>query len=173
MTAFSTALPLAFAYLRERLMATLLNIILLGLGVGTILALLLTLSQAEQRMERDAGGIDLVVGAKGSPLQLILSAVFNVDIPTGNIPLAEAMLISAEPMVKRAIPLSLGDSFRSFRIVGTNPEYLDLYQAGLAAGRLGRPEEFGDACAFLCSAQAGFISGQNLQLDGGSYAGVF
>jgi 3-oxoacyl-[acyl-carrier protein] reductase len=44
--------------------------------------------------------------------------------------------------------------------------------AGIAAGRLGRPEEFGDACAFLCSVQAGFISGQNLALDGGSYAGL-
>ena len=42
----------------------------------------------------------------------------------------------------------------------------------IAAGRLGRPEEFGDACAFLCSAQAGYISGQNLQLDGGSFAGM-
>lgn len=42
----------------------------------------------------------------------------------------------------------------------------------IAAKRMGRPEEFGDACAFLCSAQAGFISGQNLQLDGGSYAGL-
>jgi 3-oxoacyl-[acyl-carrier protein] reductase len=42
----------------------------------------------------------------------------------------------------------------------------------IAARRLGRPEEFGDACAFLCSAQAGYISGQNLQLDGGSYAGL-
>ncbi len=42
----------------------------------------------------------------------------------------------------------------------------------IAAGRLGQPEEFGDACAFLCSAQAGYISGQNLQLDGGSYPGV-
>ncbi|MGC3992820.1 MAG: SDR family oxidoreductase [Propionicimonas sp.] len=42
----------------------------------------------------------------------------------------------------------------------------------IAAGRLGRPEEFGDACAFLCSAQAGYISGQNLQLDGGSYSGL-
>ncbi|MEM7218636.1 MAG: SDR family oxidoreductase [Pseudomonadota bacterium] len=40
------------------------------------------------------------------------------------------------------------------------------------ARRMGRPEEFGDACAFLCSAQAGYISGQNLQLDGGSYAGL-
>jgi 3-oxoacyl-[acyl-carrier protein] reductase len=42
----------------------------------------------------------------------------------------------------------------------------------IAAKRFGRPEEFGDACAFLCSAQAGFISGQNLQLDGGSYPGL-
>ena len=42
----------------------------------------------------------------------------------------------------------------------------------IAARRLGRPEEFGDACAFLCSAQAGYISGQNLQLDGGSFAGM-
>jgi 3-oxoacyl-[acyl-carrier protein] reductase len=43
----------------------------------------------------------------------------------------------------------------------------------IAAKRLGRPEELGDACAFLCSAQAGFISGQNLQLDGGTYPGLF
>jgi len=42
----------------------------------------------------------------------------------------------------------------------------------IAAGRMGDPSEFGDACAFLCSAQAGFISGQNLQLDGGSYPGL-
>jgi 3-oxoacyl-[acyl-carrier protein] reductase len=44
--------------------------------------------------------------------------------------------------------------------------------ATIAAKRLGDPAEFGDACAFLCSAQAGYISGQNLQLDGGSYAGL-
>lgn len=48
----------------------------------------------------------------------------------------------------------------------------DEMKASIAAGRLGRPEEVGAACAFLCSAQAGFISGQNLQLDGGSYAGL-
>lgn len=41
-----------------------------------------------------------------------------------------------------------------------------------AAKRFGLPGEFADACAFLCSAQAGFISGQNLQLDGGSYHGL-
>ncbi len=45
--------------------------------------------------------------------------------------------------------------------------------ASIKAGRLGRPEEFGDTFAFLCSAQAGYIGGQNLQLDGGSYEGIF
>ena len=47
-----------------------------------------------------------------------------------------------------------------------------LMAKSIAAGRIGQPSEFGDACAFLCSAQAGYISGQNLQLDGGSFAGL-
>ena len=54
----------------------------------------------------------------------------------------------------------------------TVEEAYDAMKKTIAARRLGRPEEFGDACAFLCSAQAGYISGQNLQLDGGSYAGL-
>jgi len=54
----------------------------------------------------------------------------------------------------------------------TYEEARDEIIESIAAKRFGRPEEFGDACAFLCSAQAGFISGQNLQLDGGSYPGL-
>lgn len=54
----------------------------------------------------------------------------------------------------------------------TIEEAYEEMKASIAAARLGQPEEFGDACAFLCSAQAGYISGQNLQLDGGSYAGL-
>jgi len=54
----------------------------------------------------------------------------------------------------------------------TVEEAYALMARSIAAGRLGRPEEVGDACAFLCSAQAGYISGQNLQLDGGSFAGL-
>ena len=136
MNAFLIAFPLALAYLRERLLGTLLNVLLLALGIATIVSLLLTLSQAEHRMDRDAAGIDLVVGAKGSPLQLVLSTVFQMDIPTGNIPLAEADRIAAEPMVKKSIPMALGDSYRSFRIVGTVPDYLSLYGAELQSGRL-------------------------------------
>ena len=136
MSHFSTAMLIALAYLREKKLSTALNVLLLGLGVGTIVALVLLLAQTEERMERDAGGIDLVIGAKGSPMQLILSSIFQVDIPTGNIPLAEAAQIISEPVVKRAIPLALGDSHKGFRIVGTNPAYLELYDGKLATGRL-------------------------------------
>ena len=135
MKTFTTALSLALAYLRERPLATCLNILLLGLGVGTIIALALTLSQIEQRMDRDAAGIDLVIGAKGSPLQLVLSTVFQIDIPTGNIDVAEAATVIAQPLVKRAIPLALGDSYKTFRIVGTDAAYLELYGASLQSGR--------------------------------------
>lgn len=136
MSAFTTALGLAFAYLRERALATALNVLLLALGVATIIALIVTLDQAEQRMERDTAGVDLVIGAKGSPLQLVLSSLFQIDAPTGNVKIGDAAVIIAEPQVKRAIPLALGDSYRSYRIVGTNPAYADLYGAAMAEGRL-------------------------------------
>ena len=136
MKTFSTAYSLAFAYLRERPLATALNILQLGLGVGTIIALTLTLSQTEQSMERDAAGVDLVIGAKGSPLQLVLSTVFQIDIPTGNIALADAADIIARPAVKQAIPLALGDSYKTFRVVGTTYAYVALYGASLQSGRM-------------------------------------
>ena len=132
----STSLSIALAYLREKKLSAALNVLLLALGVGTIIALLLILHQAETRMSRDAAGIDLVIGAKGSPMQLVLSSVFQVDIPTGNVPIAEASLIISEPAVKLAIPLALGDSYRGFRIVGTNPAYITLYNGTVAGGRL-------------------------------------
>ncbi len=77
-----------------------------------------------------------MVGAKGSPLQLILSTVFHADVPTGNIDLAQAQAIARNPMIASAIPLALGDSYRGHRIVGTETSYLDLYGAKLAQGAL-------------------------------------
>ena len=79
---------LAASYLRARPLQTALSLLLLALGAGTIVTLLLVVGQLEERMGRDARGIDLVVGAKGSPMQLILSGIYHADAPTGNIPLA-------------------------------------------------------------------------------------
>jgi len=127
---------ISFAYLRARPLATALNLLLLALGVATITVLLLATAQFEDRMGRDARGIDLVAGAKGSPMQLVLSAVFHIDAPAGNIPLADALALAQHRAVKKAIPLALGDSFRGYRIVGTNHDYPAHYGARIASGRL-------------------------------------
>ncbi len=92
--------------------------------------------QSEERFLNGAEGIDLVVGAKGSPLQLVLSSVYHLDRPTGNIPLAELESLRRNPMVGSAIPLALGDQFDGFRIVGTETALLELYDARIVQGRL-------------------------------------
>jgi putative ABC transport system permease protein len=131
-----TLAGISLAYLRARPLATALNLLLLALGIATITVLLLATSQFEDRMGRDARGIDLVAGAKGSPMQLVLSAVFHIDAPAGNIPLADALALAQNRAVKKSIPLALGDSFRGYRIVGTNHDYPAHYGARVASGRL-------------------------------------
>jgi putative ABC transport system permease protein len=127
---------LMWAQLRERPITTLLHVVLLALGVATAVAMLLFSAQTGQRLERDAQGIDLVIGAKGSPLQLTLSSVFHADVPTGNIPYTELQRLRDDPRVRQAIPLGLGDSVRGHRIVGTEPAYVALYGAELAQGAM-------------------------------------
>lgn len=126
---------LSASYLRARPLQTALSLVLLALGIGTIVMLLLVVTQLEDRMGRDARGIDLVVGAKGSPMQLILAGIYHLDAPTGNIPLSSVQQLERNRMVKRVIPLALGDGWKGFRIVGAPPAYLDLYGATVA-GRI-------------------------------------
>ena len=127
-------LTLAIAYLRDRPLTTILNILLLAISVAMLVLLLQFGSQFEKRFEKDAEGVDLVVGAKGSPLQLILSSVFHIDQPTGNIPLSSLELLRGDPATGRVIPLALGDNFEGYRIVGTDETFLDLHQAENRAG---------------------------------------
>ncbi len=127
-------ITLSLANLRFNRINSLFNILILALGIATIITLLHVGEQLEKRLQYDLQGIDLVVGAKGSPLQLILSSVFHLDIPTGNIPLREAEIIRNNPLVKKAIPVSLGDSYHGFHIVGTNNDYIAHYHAAFAEG---------------------------------------
>src|SRR5205823_9156131 len=127
-------LQLAWSYLRARPLGTALNVFLLALGVGTIGFVLIVDAQIGDSLNRDAKGIDLVVGAKGSPIQLMLAGIFHLDVPTGNIPLNSAQEFAKNPLVRRVIPLSIADSFRGFWIVGTSPDYIDLYHGAFASG---------------------------------------
>lgn len=128
---------LALKLLAARPLASLLSVLLLALGWAAVSFVLLVSEQLDERVQKDLAGIDLVVGAKGSPLQILLSGMFHIDVPTGNIPLATLQQLRAHPLVAEAIPLSLGDSVQGWRIVGTEPAYLQRYDASLAAGRLG------------------------------------
>ena len=127
---------LSWRYLWSRPLAAVLNLLVLTLGLAAITLVLLVATQLDKAFERDLAGIDLVVGAKGSPLQLILAGVFHIDVPAGNIPLQEVQALQKNPLVAQVIPLSLGDSYQGFRIVGTTPDYVVHYEATLAEGAL-------------------------------------
>ncbi len=127
---------LAWRYLWSSPLTTALNLLLLTLGLAAVTFVLRASAQVESGLKRDLAGIDLVVGAKGSPMQIMLAGVFHLDAPTGNIPLATLDLLKRQPLVAQAVPLSLGDSFRGYRIAGTTPDYIDLYGAKLGQGAL-------------------------------------
>ncbi len=127
---------LSWAYIQNRKLNTFLNTLLLALGVGIVIYLVLVMSQLQEKMQVNARGISLVVGAKGSPLQLILCSIFHIDNPTGNIKLSDAdKIANNRRFVKKAIPLALGDSYQAYRIVGTTQLYPAHYGCRLAKGK--------------------------------------
>ncbi len=129
-------LAFAWRYLWSRPLGAALNVLLLSLGLASITFLLLVGHQLSRAFERDLAGIDVVVGAKGSPMQLILSGVLHIDVPPGNVPLQAVRALEQHPLVASVIPISLGDSFQGFRIVGTSHGYIQHYGATVDQGRL-------------------------------------
>jgi putative ABC transport system permease protein len=115
-----------------------LSLLLFALGVGLVSFLFLLNRQMQENFEKNLANIDLVLGAKGSPLQLILCSMYHIDSPTGNIKLKEVQpfLNPNHPLIEKAIPLALGDSYQGYRIVGTNASFLSLYEAKTTAGSL-------------------------------------
>ncbi|CAH0998933.1 hypothetical protein LEM8419_00228 [Neolewinella maritima] len=131
-------LSLALRNLLYRPWTTALSLLLAALGAGLISLILLLNWQLEQQFDRNLAGINLVVGAKGSPLQLMMSSMYHISSPTGNVPLdkVKPFLNPAHPYISLGVPLSLGDSYRGRRIVGTRPTFLQLYGAELSEGAM-------------------------------------
>ena len=126
---------LAWTYLWSRPLTAVLNLVLLTLGLTVFGVVLQAQEQVERALQRDLAGVDLVVGAKGSPMQLIMAGVFHVDVPPGNVLLEDLRWLQAHPQVERFIPLSVGDNLAGFRIVGTTHDYLTHHGARAAAGQ--------------------------------------
>ncbi|WP_296150588.1 ABC transporter permease [uncultured Flavobacterium sp.] len=115
---------------------TILSVILLTGSVAIISLLILLQEQFEKQFSSNIDGVDVVLGAQGSPLQLILSSVYQVDAPTGNISYDDAKVWMKHPFVKSAIPLAFGDNYRGFKIVGTTPEYLEKFGGKVISGKI-------------------------------------
>ena len=130
MNLFSLSIKNVFA----KPLSSLLSILLFGFGVAIIVSILLTSTFLKNEIKQNAKGIDLVVGAKGSPLQIILASIFHIDFPTGNISLQDANNLTKNRLIASAVPISLGDSYQGYRIVGTTNAYAELYKAEIASG---------------------------------------
>ncbi len=120
--------------LKTKPLYTILSIFSLSLSIALLLGIQQLKSSFTHQMEHNLGGIDLVVGAKGSPLQLVLSSVLHLDNPTGNISYKEAKKLEKNRMIKSVVPISYGDNHKGFRIVGTTAEFVALYNAVLQKG---------------------------------------
>ena len=110
--------------------------LLMVLGMTIITVSILVNQITKDTFNRNNPNLDVVVGAKGSPLQLVLSSIHHIDIPTGNISYKNAKNIIKHPAIKFGVPISLGDNFQNFRIVGTDKKLFKLYNAQLKIGSI-------------------------------------
>ena len=150
---------LSLLSLRHRSFHTMLCVLMTAFSVMSGVLVILTADHVRDRIARDTAGIDLVIGARGSPLQLILSSLYQIDIPTGNIAGDNIEIFARNRDIAQVIPLALGDNLGGFRIVGTTVDYVALYHAEYKNGRSWeKPME----------AVAGAYAAHKLNLDVGS-----
>ena len=129
-------LKLSWKNITSKPLPSILSMLLLAVGLSTAIILKLTEHQLTENINNTGKDVKLVIGAKGSRLQLVLSSVFQIDNPTGNINYGFYTLLKRNRMIKEMIPVSMGDSYKRKRIVGTNQGYVRLFSGKLKEGVL-------------------------------------
>ncbi len=118
-----TIFTIALKYLRGRLLASALTAVSVALGVGLVIASILMAQGIREAFVASATDYNLVVGAKGSPMQLVLGVVFRIDVATPNIRYTVYETLREDPRVEVAVPVMIGDAYQGFRYVATNGAY--------------------------------------------------
>jgi putative ABC transport system permease protein len=124
---------LALRNIIYRPLTTVLTLVLFATGLAIMNLLVSVGEQLDEKYTKNRAGVDMVVGAKGGRLQLILSSIYHIDNPVGNIKIGEAKFLFRDPRID-VIPLALGDNYEGYRIVGTDSSYIDLYSGEIAEG---------------------------------------
>jgi putative ABC transport system permease protein len=120
-------LTIAIKYLRGRLLASVLTSVSIALGVGLVIASYLVSQGIKDGFIAGATDYNLVVGAKGSPTQLVLAVVFRIDVATPNIEYTIYEELKEDPRVDVAVPVMVGDAYQGFRYVATNGAYFAAF----------------------------------------------
>lgn len=123
-------LELAWTSLRSRALSVGLTVLVITLSVVLLLGVERVRTQAHEGFASTVSGTDLIVGARSGPVNLLLYSVFHIGDPTNNVSWQSYQALSALPQVKWAVPLSLGDSWRGYRVVGTSDGYFEHYRYG-------------------------------------------
>jgi putative ABC transport system permease protein len=121
---------LAWQSLVNRRSTALLTVISIALSVALLLGVERLRTEARTSFANTLSGTDLIVGARSGPVQLLLYAVFRIGDATNNISWESYQDIAAHPRVTWTVPISLGDSHRGFRVLGTTRAYFDHYRFG-------------------------------------------
>ncbi len=166
---------IAWAYLWNRKLTTGLTILSVGLAVALISTVLTLRDETRKRFEEEGQAFDLVIGAKGSPLQLVLSSVYYMDSPTGNIPYSDYARLLEEPDVANAYPIALGDTYRGALIVGTTRDFFDHVWESPFTNEVRRPFVLADGRYFERPTEVvvgGLVAAQNGLSVGDSFVGT-
>jgi len=121
-------LSLAWQSLKNRKLTTWLTILSIALSVALLLGVENVRVGARESFSGTISGVDLIVGARGGSLQLLLYAVFRMGAATNNVSYASYRHFADHPAVAWTIPYSLGDSHRGFRVVGTTNDFYERYR---------------------------------------------
>jgi putative ABC transport system permease protein len=140
-----TPVTVVWRYLQGRFVTSVLTVVSVALGVSLVIASVLLTRGIKEGFIAGATDYNLIVGAKGSPTQLVLNVVFRMDAPTPNIPLSAYEDLRADPRVEAAVPVAMGDAYQGFRYVATSEAYFAplpwrRHAPALATGRLFRSD---------------------------------
>lgn len=115
----------------NRGLTVVLTIVSVALSVALLLGVERLRSDAREGFAQTISGTDLVVGARSGAVQLLLYSVFHIGDATNNVSWQSLQRIAEHPQVDWLVPLSLGDSHRGFRVVGTTAEFFERYRHGV------------------------------------------
>ena len=126
-------LLLVYKSLRHHLVSTLVSALAIALAGGLLMAVWVVQQEANRAFTGVTGGFDAVLGARSSKLQLVLNSIFHLEESPGNIAAADVEAIRKHPSVELALPIAVGDNYKTYRMVGTTTELFDRVE--FAPGR--------------------------------------